>query len=127
VRLADLAGETFVAVEDEALSSQWLSVVAAPDGPGLRTLPVARSFEEVLELCGAGLGVNIAGASASATYARPGLRFVPIADAPPCTTYLCLRSGKRPAQLQRFVQLAVGLGSIPPPDHPESPNDAAEN
>jgi DNA-binding transcriptional LysR family regulator len=108
VRLADLAGETFVAVEDEALSSQWLSAVAAPDGPGLRTLPVARSFEEVLELCGAGLGVNIAGA-------------------PPCTTYLCLRSGKRPAQLQRFVQLAVGLGSIPPPDHPESPNDAAEN
>jgi DNA-binding transcriptional LysR family regulator len=111
VRLAELAGETFVAVEDEAASARWLSAVTAPDGSAPRLLPVARGFEEVLELCGAGLGVNIAGASAAASYARPGLRFVPISDAPACTTYLCLRPGKRPAQLHRFVQLALELGS----------------
>lgn len=35
------------------------------------------------------VGVNICGSSATVTHARPGLRYVPIIDLAPVTTYLC--------------------------------------
>lgn len=108
VHLAELAGETFVSAEDEAVSEQWFSSVAVGDSAP-RLLHVARNFEEVLELCGAAQGVNIAGQSAPAAYARPGVRFVPIVDFPPATTYLYLRRGRRPAPLERLARLSVDL------------------
>lgn len=107
VRLAELAGETFVSVADEAAASRWLPAVTAPDGSAPRLLPVAHNFEEVLELCGAGLGINIAGESARATYARPGIRFLSIQDAPTATTYLYLRPDRRSAPLEDFARLTV--------------------
>ncbi|AXB42435.1 LysR family transcriptional regulator [Amycolatopsis albispora] len=107
VRLADLAGETFISVEDNEVSERWYSALSA-EGSGPRLLPVARNFEEVLELCGAGQGVNIAGESAPETYARPGVSFVPIADSPPATTYLYLRRERRSAALDEFARIATG-------------------
>ncbi|HST72286.1 LysR substrate-binding domain-containing protein [Kocuria sp. U4B] len=109
VRLAELAGETFVSVEDGAVAGRWFPALASADGAAPRLLPVARSFEEVLELCGAGLGVNIAGESAQASYARPGVRFVRVEDAPPATSYLYLRPGPRPGPLEEFARLAAEL------------------
>lgn len=107
VALAELADETFVAVQDETTSSRWLSAVVAPEGAVPKVLSVARGFEEVLELVGAGLRINIAGTSAPETYAREGLRFVPVIDAPTVTTYLCLRPGRRPAALEEFARRSV--------------------
>ncbi|WP_158633268.1 LysR family transcriptional regulator [Amycolatopsis sp. WAC 04182] len=112
VRLAELAGETFVSVEDEKGAEQWYSPLTSA-GFAPRLLPIARNFEEVLELCGAGQGVNIAGESAPATYARPGLAFVPIEDAPPATTFLYLRRERRSEALERFVRIAAELGGAP--------------
>ncbi|WP_410579910.1 LysR family transcriptional regulator [Amycolatopsis sp. lyj-108] len=109
VRLADLAGETFVSVEDEEIAGHWYSALTSA-GVAPRLLPVSRNFEEVLELCGAGQGLNIAGESAPATYARPGLSFVPIVDSPPATTSLYLRRERRSDALDRFVRIAAGLG-----------------
>lgn len=107
VRLAELAGETFVSVADEAAASRWVTAVTAPDGSAPHLLAVAHNFEEVLELCGAGLGVNIAAESARATYARPGIRFLPVEDAPTATTSLYLRPDRRSAALEDFARLSV--------------------
>lgn len=109
VRLAELAGETFVTVADEAAAARWLTAVTAADTAEPRSLPVAHNFEEVLELCGAGLGVNIAGESARATYDGPGIRFVPIQDAPRATTYLYLRGDNRAAPVEDFARLALDV------------------
>lgn len=109
VRLTDLAAETFVAVRDDALATRWFDALHIPPGAQPRVLPVAHTFEEVLELCAAGLGVNVAGASAATSYARPGLRFIPVADAPAITTSLCLPQDDRPEPLERFARLAVSL------------------
>lgn len=112
VRLAELAGETFVSVEDEKVAEHWYAPLTSA-GFAPRLLPIARNFEEVLELCGAGQGVNIAGESAPATYPRPGLSFVPIVDSPPATTYLYLRRERRSEALDRFVRIATELGGAP--------------
>ncbi|MBE1574285.1 LysR family transcriptional regulator [Amycolatopsis roodepoortensis] len=112
VRLADLDGETFVSVEDETAARHWSSPLTEA-GINPELLPIARNFEEVLELCGAGQGVNVAGESAPETYARPGLAFVPIEDSPPATTYLYLRRERHSGALERLARIAVGLGDAP--------------
>jgi DNA-binding transcriptional LysR family regulator len=105
VTLAEIAEETFVAVEGGA-HDQWFSPVTA-DGSIPHLLPVARDFEEILETCAAGQGVNIAGRSAETVYAHSGVRFVPIVDAPRVTTCLSVRDGRRPAALDRFVRFCA--------------------
>jgi DNA-binding transcriptional LysR family regulator len=104
VGVADLLEETFVAVADVPTSDHWLGdqLRRAP-----RTLPVARNFDEVLELCAAGVGVNVAGASAAQMYQRPGVRFVPIDDLAERPTYLCVLEGRSTPELRRFTELAV--------------------
>lgn len=99
---ADLSGETLIAVRDSETSSRWLrSLVGDTDDITLR--PIAHSFEEILELCGVGAGINIAGESATESYARPGIRFIPFPDAPRLTTYLCLPRRRPDPTLTEFV------------------------
>ncbi len=57
---------------------------------------VAGTFEEVLDICSAGLGVNIAGAGAVSASPRPGVVFVPVRGLPDATVYL-LRSARAPS------------------------------
>lgn len=104
VEVADLTDQTFVAVGDTSTSDRWLGDVLR-DAP--RTLPVARTFDEVLELCAAGIGVNVAGASAAEMYQRPGVRFIPIGDLADRPTNLCLLKGRADPVLRRFADLAV--------------------
>ncbi|WP_151724092.1 LysR family transcriptional regulator [Arthrobacter luteolus] len=110
VKLADLTEETFITVRDAEASTRWFGALDAVGGAP-RMLAAARNFEEVLELCSAGLGVNIAGSAAADTYDRPGLRFIPIEDAPPATTTLFLRSGKTSPALDQFIGLATALAN----------------
>jgi DNA-binding transcriptional LysR family regulator len=104
VTVADLTGETFVAVGEPQTSDHWLgdTLRNAP-----RTLPIAHNFDEVLELCAAGIGVNVAGASAAEMYRRPGVRFIPIADMADRSTNLCVAKGRSTPVLRRFTRLAV--------------------
>jgi DNA-binding transcriptional LysR family regulator len=104
VHVADLTAETFVAVADSHASDHWLGE-ALRKAP--RTLPIASNFDEVLELCAAGVGVNIAGASAAQMYQRPGVRFVPIADLDERPTWLCRAKRRSSPALRRFTDLAV--------------------
>ncbi|RKS09275.1 LysR family transcriptional regulator [Nocardiopsis sp. Huas11] len=105
VTLAQIARETFLSVEG-GTHDRWFSSVAAGGSPP-HLLPVAHNFEEILEMCAAGQGVNIAGRSAETAYTHSGVRFVPIVDAPRVTTYLSVRQGRRPAALERFVRLCA--------------------
>lgn len=104
VEVADLTDQTFVTVGDAPTSDHWLGdlLSGAP-----RTFPIARNFDEVLELCAAGIGVNVAGASAAEMYQRPGVRFVPITDLADRPTNLCLVTARSSPALRSFVELAV--------------------
>lgn len=108
VSVADLTDQTFVTVGDASTSDYWLGE-ALRDAP--RTLPIARSFDEILELCAAGIGVNVAGAAGSHIYRRPGVRFVPISDLDERPTYLCVAKGRSSVALRRFAKLAVSASS----------------
>nr|WP_303901487.1 LysR family transcriptional regulator [Enteractinococcus helveticum] len=103
----DLRGETIISVQDTETSRRWLAGVPEGITETSKILEVAQNFEEILEMCSAGLGVNIAGASAAETYNRPGLHFVPIVGVPKITTYLCWKSDSRHPGLQELVQLAT--------------------
>ncbi|MBF6328273.1 LysR family transcriptional regulator [Nocardia transvalensis] len=103
--LDDLAGETFVTAEDVQDSEHWLAGIR-PGGDEPRVLPAAATLDEVLDLCGAGLGVNIAGSAAPYTYARQGIRYVPLRGLAPRTTYLCLRREPRSPELAHLTRIS---------------------
>lgn len=109
VGIEETDDEVFVGAEDTP-ADDWFAD-PRPSGARPRIDQVVRNFEEVLELCAAGVGVNIAGASAAETYPRPGVRYVPIADVPEAVTYLCTRAGTVPPLLRAFRQLAVRVAA----------------
>lgn len=111
---ADLNGETLIAGRTPESSGRWLSTLLG-DTAGLHVRPIAHNFDEILELCGVGAGLNIAGESAAEAYARPGLRFVPIDDLPRLTTYLCLPTSETPAAVARFVQVIAAAAKAVDP------------
>lgn len=108
VSMTEIVTHELIAPRSTALESgsgQWLG--------GFGRLSIAHhaaTFEEVLELCGAGLGVNVAAASARATHTHPGVVFVPIDDGPTVTTYLSHRTASAGSTLAQFVAAARDSG-----------------
>ena len=100
--IADLAGEKLITNTDRATSGRWTQELLG--GRDIEMLAIADSFEEVLELCSAGIGVNVAGASAVDMYTHSDVAFVPLVDAGDITTYLCPPADPSPA-VRRFVDL----------------------
>lgn len=103
----DLRSETIISVQDTETSRRWLARLPEEIIETSKILEVAQNFEEILEMCSAGMGVNIAGASAAETYNRPGLHFIPLVGVPKITTYLCWKSGSTHPGLQELVRLAA--------------------
>ncbi|AZG46588.1 LysR family transcriptional regulator [Gordonia insulae] len=106
VRLEETDEETFIGIRDAGGAQGWF-VDPRPSGVHPRILPLANQFDEVLQLCAAGVGVNICGATAASTHARPGLRYIPITDLPPVTTYLCRRKSHAIPLIDAFEAVAV--------------------
>ncbi|MER6117604.1 LysR family transcriptional regulator [Streptomyces sp. NPDC001743] len=101
VTVDEVADEHFVAtLGDEALTD-WLGLPRS-DGFTPKVAYVAATFEEVLDICSAGLGVNIAGAGAVSGSPRPGVVFVPVRGLPDATVHLL-----RPARTPSAAVLAV--------------------
>jgi DNA-binding transcriptional LysR family regulator len=97
IRLEETNGERFISFGDPTASSDWLGSPRA-DGSVPHSVRSAESFEEVLDLCCAGLAVHIAGADLAHSHARVDARFVPINDVPDVTAYLLrLRQSPSPA------------------------------
>ena len=110
VTLAETDDETFIGMRGGGESQSWF-VDPRPSGRHLEILPLATHFDEVLQLCSAGVGVNICGSSATVTHARPGLRYVPIIDLAPVTTYLCHLRAKPNALVDAFAAIAEPIAA----------------
>lgn len=110
VTLAETDDETFIGMRGGGESQSWF-VDPRPSGRHLEILPLATHFDEVLQLCSAGVGVNICGSSATVTHARPGLRYVPIIDLAPVTTYLCHLRAKPNALVDAFAAIAEQIAA----------------
>ncbi|OZC29388.1 LysR family transcriptional regulator [Gordonia polyisoprenivorans] len=110
VTLAETDDETFIGMRGGGESQSWF-VDPRPSGRHLEILPLATHFDEVLQLCSAGVGVNICGSSATVTHARPGLRYVPIIDLAPVTTYLCHMRAKPNALVDAFAAIAEQIAA----------------
>lgn len=90
VSIAETSDEVFVGVSgSDAATLDWWLVDPRPDGSHPRRGPVADSFEGILELCAAGVGVNIAAAAAATHYRRDTVAYIPITDIEPTTVLLC--------------------------------------
>lgn len=97
ISIDEVHDETFVAVSgDHADAIAWWTVDPRPDGSHPRLGPRADDIEGLLEFVSAGMGVNIAAASAAAHYPRADLAFVPIDDIEPATILLCTRRRRDP-------------------------------
>ncbi|MEN2739971.1 LysR family transcriptional regulator [Microbacterium sp. X-17] len=97
--------EIFVAVSGgDPRAVAWWLVDPRPDGSHPRVGPVAQDIDGILALVGAGMGVNIAAASAATHYRRSELAFVPIADIEPATILLCTRRRREPV-VAAFVEV----------------------
>ncbi|WP_062312323.1 LysR family transcriptional regulator [Demequina rhizosphaerae] len=106
ISIDEVRDETFVAVSgDHADAIAWWTVDPRPDGSHPRLGPRADDIEGLLELVSAGMGVNIAAASAAAHYPRADLAFVPIHDIEPATILLCTRRRREPT-VAAFTEIA---------------------
>lgn len=108
VRRADLSGETVIGGRTSDSSSRWLTTLLGDLGD-VRVQSIAADFDEILELCGVGAGINIAGESAAGAYARPGLSFIPLLDLPDLVTHLCLSPNTSSAHVLEFARIVTDL------------------
>ncbi|WP_019927757.1 LysR family transcriptional regulator [Nocardia sp. BMG111209] len=106
VGIAELGDETFIAAAGPAEVVNWWVVDPRPDGTSPRRGPRARSLEEMLELCAAGLGVNLAPESVAVYHSRPDLRFVLVPDIPPAEVLLCTPAEPGHPLTTAFVRIA---------------------
>ncbi|CAN5379399.1 LysR family transcriptional regulator [soil metagenome] len=113
ISIDEIANEVFVSASGgvpEILD--WWLVDPRPDGSHPTRGPVADDFEGLLELVAAGMGVNIAGASAAIYYGRESLSFIRIRDIEPSTILLC--SLKRPARPEVHAFRTIAKEMAPP-------------
>ncbi|MHC5794791.1 LysR family transcriptional regulator [Lacisediminihabitans sp. FW035] len=108
IGIAETSEETFVAASGgDAVAVDWWLVDPRPDGSRPRRGPVADDIDGLLELCAAGVGVNIAAASAATHYRRDDLAFVPIVDIEPATIILCTLVRPLTPAAQQFEAIAL--------------------
>ena len=110
ISILETSDEVFITARggDPAIINWWV-VDPRPDGSHPRRGPVADDIDGLLELCAAGVGVNIASASAASHYRRDELTFIPITDIEPATIMIC--SLLRPANpaVRMFEAIAAEL------------------
>ncbi|MDJ1131835.1 LysR family transcriptional regulator [Streptomyces iconiensis] len=77
-----------------------------PSGRPIAAGPAVTSLQEALVLVAAGKGVLLTGAHATTYFTRPGVTYVPLADAPPLGYGLVRRTGHDSAALRAFAHAA---------------------
>ena len=113
VRIAETDREVFVTAAgvDERTTAWWL-VDPRADGSSPRRGPLAADLDEVLELCAAGEGVNIAAAEALSHGIPPGLAFVEITDVEPARVALLWRRDDPGPAVTTYVGAARALADL---------------
>jgi DNA-binding transcriptional LysR family regulator len=108
VRLADILAEPIVAAPLSAgrWRDYWIASSYRNQQPA-RVVAEAATFEAEFTAVAQGKGISITVDTAARYYKRPGVVFIPITDAPPCSVSLAWpRTGSGPA-VARFVRLAA--------------------
>lgn len=85
-----------------------------PEGRGPRRIVPTANFDEWLESVAAGRGLGIVPDAAQRRSIHPGVRFIPLRNAPRSRVSLAFRPGVREPLLRRFVHAALDAAS---PDH----------
>ncbi|QGV82944.1 LysR family transcriptional regulator [Streptomyces ficellus] len=124
VSYGELAGLPVVG-SSPRVARVWRDFWAAdprPDGaPVGYTAHRATTFEAGISAVAQGLGVRFVSASCRALFPRPGIAYVDVSDAPPCTAVLAWSSARRDtpevAVLRRAVGGMVGVGGTDPNPH----------
>lgn len=89
----------------------WWLVDPRPDGSRPRVITVADDVEGLMELCAAGIGVNIATESLSVQTRRPGLAYIPIADIPPADVLICSHPAPGHPATEGVVRIALEVAA----------------
>jgi DNA-binding transcriptional LysR family regulator len=76
----------------------------------------AATFESEFNTVAQGVGLSITVETAARYYRRPGVRFIPICDAPPCTVALAWLPGEHPPAMWQFLEVARDLTRNGAPD-----------
>lgn len=92
-----------VSGEADGTARAWWLVDPRPSGVRPRVAAEADDVEGLLELCAAGIGANIAAASAATHYRRPRLAYVPIADVEPVRILASRRAQCTSALVDAFL------------------------
>jgi DNA-binding transcriptional LysR family regulator len=110
VAIGELEEETFVAPSSgDASAIDWWLVDPRPSGRSPKRGPSADDIEGILDLVAAGVGVNIAAASAESYYRREQLAFVPISDIPPASILLCTLERSANPAARAFERVALEI------------------
>jgi DNA-binding transcriptional LysR family regulator len=109
ITIAQLVEEPIVAAPGDNVWRDYWILSSYRDKPA-RVAYEAATFEAELQAVSLGRGPSVVPASASRFYARPGVRFVPIADMPPCEVSVAFLE-TAPQAAANFAQLAVNVVS----------------
>nr|WP_246416380.1 LysR substrate-binding domain-containing protein [Nocardioides luti] len=105
--MSDLAGITLICGPNGPRNPQWFATIEAlvPGQP--RVLADATNLEEAVEMAATGLGGTVVAESAIEMFPRPGIAFVPLADAPLATMRLHTRAQDPSRALAHLVATAL--------------------
>lgn len=112
VSLEDLAGITLLRPARSG-ADEWLTdrhPGHTPEGAAIVGGPRVQTFQEALQLAGAGAGAIIVGAQAQQFYSRPDLVYVPFRDAPPIEWALTWLRAKDAPRKREFARIAREVG-----------------
>ena len=110
---ADLVDEVFLvqpAPVPDAWRDHWLLVAENGRRPSLSPR-TADTVEDWLYLIRAGEGIDTAPAAVSRYFAWPGVAYVPLVDAAPCTLALVRRRDRDTALVAKLADLAVEIAA----------------
>ncbi|MGX1635465.1 LysR family transcriptional regulator [Streptomyces albidoflavus] len=112
VSLEDLAGITLLRPARSG-ADEWLTdrhPGHTPEGAAIVGGPRVQTFQEALQLAGAGAGAIIVGAQAQQFYSRPDLVYVPFRDAPPIEWAVTWLRAKDAPRKREFARIAREVG-----------------
>jgi DNA-binding transcriptional LysR family regulator len=112
VTLNEVLSEPIVAAPSSAggWRDYWIASEYRMAAPA-RIVAEAATFESEFNTVAQGKGLSITVETAARYYQRPGVAFVPISDAPPCTVALAWLPGEHPPAVWQFLGVARNLAA----------------
>ena len=109
ITLADIENDTYLRLGDPQFDSQGRLGAFDPRPNGHRLTWGARAadIEGLLEMCAAGMGIHLGLVLFQDRYARPGLDFIPISDAPPADLIIAARRTNTSPFTRLFIDIVT--------------------